>query len=445
MVLRIPLVLGLAHAMAVLPKLLRSPESPGGTRAAVLAVRAMAVLALVALALPWAQDRIAPREGVDAVPAYWHRVASYLAETDDGTVALEVPASAFGVYTWGNTHDDVLQGLAESPWAVRNVIPLAQPGNVVFLDAVTRTIESGHAQPDARAATWPPTASGKLVVRNDLDRFQTGAPDPAYVRSVLSQSDGHRAGPVVRADGRLARPTAYTGDDQVRLVDGQRHDRPRSARSTSTPSAAPATGDARHRSQGHRRRPRQRALVRRCGSLGARPRRCSPATPPARRQGQVLTDGTRRRETNFAAVRWNESATMGRTDPYRLFGPEHIHRFDPDQETRADHGRLDRRSRLGRREHVAGLRRRAGRRSRSARTPAPRSTATRRTAWRSNPPARPDRPVLAGDLRRSRPTSPSSRCRCLGTRSPVEQLALEAGGRRVVEDAPRPGARARTP
>ncbi len=51
-VLRIPLVLGLAHAMAVLPKVLRSPESPGGTRAAVLAVRAMAVLALVALALP---------------------------------------------------------------------------------------------------------------------------------------------------------------------------------------------------------------------------------------------------------------------------------------------------------------------------------------------------------------------------------------------------------
>ena len=48
----------------------------------------------------------------------------------------------------------------------------------------------------------------------------------------------------------------------------------------------------------------------------------------------MLTDGTQRRETNFAAVRWNESATMGRTDPYRLFGPEHFHRFDPDQEDR---------------------------------------------------------------------------------------------------------------
>jgi len=131
-VLRIPLVLGLAHAMAALPTLLRSPESPGVSRASVLAVRAMAVLALVSLALPWAQDRIAPRQGVDAVPAYWYNAAAYLDAHDDGSVALEVPGSAFGVYTWGNVHDDILQGLAGSPWAVRNVIPLAQPGNVVM-------------------------------------------------------------------------------------------------------------------------------------------------------------------------------------------------------------------------------------------------------------------------------------------------------------------------
>ena len=38
---------------------------------------------------------------------------------------------------------------------------------------------------------------------------------------------------------------------------------------------------------------------------------------------------------------------MGRSDAYRLFGPEHSHRFDPDQEHAGDHGRLDRRSRLG--------------------------------------------------------------------------------------------------
>ena len=116
-------------------------------------------LALVALALPWLQDEIAPRAGVSAVPGYWTAAADYLAQQDrDGSVSLEVPAAAFGVYDWGNVHDDVLQGLATSPWAVRNVIPLAPPGNVVFLDAVTRV-----SSPGTRAARWrptsPPTAS----------------------------------------------------------------------------------------------------------------------------------------------------------------------------------------------------------------------------------------------------------------------------------------------
>ena len=77
-VLRIPLVLGLAHGMAALPRAAAEPGLPGANRAAIFAVRAMAVLALVALALPWAQDEIAPRQGVEAVPKYWYQVADYL-------------------------------------------------------------------------------------------------------------------------------------------------------------------------------------------------------------------------------------------------------------------------------------------------------------------------------------------------------------------------------
>ena len=184
-VLRIPLVLGLAHLFAVLPSLIRGR----GARAGLAVVRVATVLALCSLALPWAQDNIAPREGVVAVPDYWTDVADYLEATDDGNVALEVPASAFGVYTWGNTHDDVLQGLAQSPWAVRNVIPLAQPGNVVFLDAVTRFLESGHPSPEF-ARFLAENGVGRLVVRNDLGRFETGAPDPSYVAGLLTSARG---------------------------------------------------------------------------------------------------------------------------------------------------------------------------------------------------------------------------------------------------------------
>ncbi len=48
--------------------------------------------------------------------------------------------------------------------------------------------------------------------------------------------------------------------------------------------------------------------------------------------GQVLTDGMPRRETNFAAVRWNQSATMAADEPYLLSGPEHTHRVVDDQD-----------------------------------------------------------------------------------------------------------------
>jgi arabinofuranan 3-O-arabinosyltransferase len=431
-VLRIPLVLGLAHAMAVLPKALGSPDSPGATRAAVLSVRAMAVLALVALALPWAQDRIAPRQGVDAVPAYWHRVATYLADNDDGTVALEVPASAFGVYTWGNTHDDVLQGLADSRWAVRNVIPLAQPGNVVFLDAVTRTIESGTPS-HTLAGYLAANGVGKLVVRNDLDRFQTGAPDPAYVRSVLQQSDGIE---LVRSFGpKVGSPAyAFNGEDDVRVVAGNGMttevgsvdvytvDDPASATLVTDPKVTVGDPGA--------------GLSTALRLLGATTSVLA-GDAAGDEQSQVLTDGTRRRETNFAAVRWNESATMGRSDPYRLFGPEHFHRIDPDQEDRettaawtGDVGAVVASTSQGYADGRAPLE--------IGSHPGAALDGDAATAWRSNPVLDPTGQfwqvtfTRATELTFVSVTMPADG-------APVEQLAFQAGGRRVVDDAPRPG------
>ncbi|HRD63064.1 MAG TPA: alpha-(1-_3)-arabinofuranosyltransferase family protein, partial [Nocardioides sp.] len=329
-VLRIPLVLGLAHALAVLPELLRTPESPGASRAAAFSVRAMAVLALVALALPWAQDRIAPRQGVDAVPNYWQAAADYLRETDDGTTALELPASAFGVYTWGNTHDDVLQGLAQSSWAVRNVIPLAQPGNVEFLDAVTRTVESGR--PSRTLAPYlAQNGVGSLVVRNDLDRFQTGAPDPSYVRAVLQQSPGlvleRSFGPTL---GAPAVEVTKTDQGNARVINGGGLSLETGSIDVYSVTPGASTGELLT----------DPALVVGDPTTGLRSdaRSVGAGTgvlaedSAGDETSQVLTDGTRRRESNFAAVRWNESATMPAIRPYRLPGPEHTHRFLDDPE-----------------------------------------------------------------------------------------------------------------
>jgi arabinofuranan 3-O-arabinosyltransferase len=323
LVLRIPLVLGLAHLMLVLPSLVGGRKDRPSTWAVRL-LRAAAVIAVVAMALPWAQDRIAPREGVVEVPDYWYQVADYLRDGDDGTVSLVVPASAFGVYDWGNVHDDILQGLADSPWAVRNVIPLAQPGNVAFLDAVTRTIESGHPS-DTLAAVLAENGVGRLVVRNDLDRFQTGAPDPAYVRTVLVRSPGitlaKSFGPEV---GSEPYNVVTTAEGDVRVVAGSGisavtgsvdvYDVEGAAPATLTPDPQVLVGDP------------GSGLQEGMTDLGPGPRIIAEDAEGDER-GQVLTDGSLRREVNFAAVRANQSSTMPAIQPFRLRGPEHQHRF----------------------------------------------------------------------------------------------------------------------
>ena len=326
----------------------------------------------------------------------------------------------------------MLQGLAESPWAIRNVIPLAQPGNVEFLDAVTRTIESGT--PSRTLGSYlAANGVGKLVVRNDLDRFQTGAPDPAYVRSVLSQSDGIR---LVRSFGPTVGSVPYTltGDDQVRLVAGNGMTTEVGSvdvYAVSAPAAATLVTDPKV-TLGDPGAGLSSALrlLRATTSVLA-------GDATGEEQSQVLTDGNRRRETNFAAVRWNESATMGRSDPFRLFGPEHFHRFDPDQEERAttaawtggvgsvvastSQGYADGRVPLEIGSHPGAA---------LDDDPA--------TAWRSNPLIDP-----VGQFWQVTFAEPTDLTFVSVSMpqdgSPVEQLALEAGDRRIVEDAPRPG------
>ena len=215
-VLRIPLVLGLAHALVAVPRLFAGKASAAAARVFRVAVG----LALCGLLFPWFNGSVPAYSGPTAVPDYWYDVADYLAETDDGTVALELPASSFGIYDWGNVHDDVLQGLGRSPWAVRNVVPLAQPGSVVFLDAVTRVVESGHPSPTL-AGYLAVNGVGKLVVRNDLNRIETGAPDPAYMRAVLTQTPGLT---LVRSFGPEGGAPAYDyapDAKQTRIVTGR--------------------------------------------------------------------------------------------------------------------------------------------------------------------------------------------------------------------------------
>lgn len=321
-VLRIPLVLGFAHAVALLPRLLQG----AGSRLSLFALRAAVALALVALALPWVNDEVAPYNGVDHVPGYWYAAARYLEANDDGSVALELPATSFGVYTWGNVHDDVLQGLAASPWAVRNVIPLAQPGNVYFLDAVTRAVESGH--PSTTLAPYlAANGVGRLVVRNDLNRYATGSPDPAYLRSVLQHTPGLS---LARSFGPRVGEPAVVRTEGVRYL--TRNGLSQQTGSVDVYDVSPAP-------TGARLQPAPQVLVGDPGSgldaalagFGGQDRVLA-ADATGDESGQVLTDDLRRREKNFATVRWNESHTLPAEEAFQLRGKEHQHRLTADQD-----------------------------------------------------------------------------------------------------------------
>ena len=257
-------------------------------------------------------------------------------------------------YSWGNTHDDVLQGLARSPWAARNVVPLAQPGNVVFLDAVTRMVESGRPSPTL-ATYLADNGVGTIVVRNDLDRLLTGAPDPAFVRSVLAATPGLS---LVRSFGPVAGPLPYAyvqNSEQTRIVqDGGLADTVRSVdvyrvvapvTAALTQPGEVLVGDPSSGSD---------------PALAGLPVDTLPlaADATSRVTGQVLTDDLKRREMNFPAVRWNQSATMTGAAPFRLAGKEQTHRIVEDDTPVEHHGDLDRGSQRRRGELVAGLRRR---------------------------------------------------------------------------------------
>jgi arabinofuranan 3-O-arabinosyltransferase len=201
-VLRLPLVVGLAWLLERLRDRAAVPVAqPGSTRPARhgswsgrldlanrLAATGMVLLAVAGTAVPALVGRIAPAGATLGVPGYWHETAEYLeGEPDDGT-ALLVPGSAFGSYVWGSPHDEPMQALARSSWAVRNVIPLTPPGNIRTLDEIERRLAEGTGSVGFTALLRRAGVS-HLVVRNDLQR-SSDVPDPVLVHQALAQSPG---------------------------------------------------------------------------------------------------------------------------------------------------------------------------------------------------------------------------------------------------------------
>ncbi|MGN0063174.1 MAG: alpha-(1-_3)-arabinofuranosyltransferase family protein [Nocardioides sp.] len=318
-VLRLVLVLGLARIMTEVPR--RFAETVG--QVAVVTARVIIVVVFLGLLTPWTNLLVATAS-VEEVPGYWEDVAVHLEENSTGGTSLLLPAASFGNYVWGSTRDDIMQPLARSPWAARNVIPLAEPGNVVLLDGVTSILESGVPSEDL-APLLRSAGVDQVVLRNDLDRFRLGAPDPVYVRSVLRNSPGiefdEGFGPESGGSERR------DGDDNRILVQGgpaATYDAVevyRVADPMSRATLVPATGVA--------------TVLGSPNSVAGSADRVRMFPSDASEEEMrdvVLTDTLRRREEAFQAVRWNAAATVSSESEFHSTGPEAFHRIADDEE-----------------------------------------------------------------------------------------------------------------
>ncbi|WP_206612355.1 alpha-(1-_3)-arabinofuranosyltransferase [Prescottella agglutinans] len=199
---RLPLVLGLAHLLAKVPlpgsvplrrwrSAFAHPE-----REPMVAVTSLLLVALtLTTSLAWS-GRLAPRGAYDEVPQYWHDTAQWLADNAAGSGdgadaerALVVPGAPFGAQVWGLTRDEPLQALTSTPWAVRDAVPLVPPGAIRALDSVQRLISDGR--PSAGLAD---TLLGQgiryVVVRNDLDPDTSRSARPILVHQAVEGSGG---------------------------------------------------------------------------------------------------------------------------------------------------------------------------------------------------------------------------------------------------------------
>ena len=338
--IRIPLVLGLAHLLAVLGDRARTATQQRGRgrgadavgdRLTYAGVLLLTVASLAGLAGPAFAGRLGAANDFAAVPGYGHDAAAGLDQNGDDSTALLVPGSSFGFYVWGDPDDEPMQPLADSPWAVRNAVPLAPAGNIRMLDAIEERLAAGR--PSTGLASYLGRAGiGHLVVRNDLRGTEQTPPvlvhealdgSPEILRVAHFGPDvgglartGGRRDPTIVNDGWVHRYPAV----EIYEVDGA--DRAVAASSSPLVVGGPETlldlleteliGDA----------PSVLAVD-------------APADVDT--SDVVLTDGLRRQERNFARILDGSSATLTDGDDGRRGAPARDYTLGDDRwETHAE-------------------------------------------------------------------------------------------------------------
>ncbi|MGJ0118340.1 alpha-(1-_3)-arabinofuranosyltransferase domain-containing protein [Williamsia sp. MIQD14] len=197
--IRIPIVLGIAHLLARVPLPGAVPWRAARTafahpeRSRPVAATMVLTVVLFGAGSLVITGQLAPSGTVRATPDHWPQTAAWLREHSGDrahpTRALVVPGAPFAVQTWGLTRDEPLQPLATTPWAVRDAIPLVPPGAIRAMDSVQRQIASGRGSPGL-AATLAQQGIGYVVLRADLAPIRSRSARPIVARAAITASPG---------------------------------------------------------------------------------------------------------------------------------------------------------------------------------------------------------------------------------------------------------------
>lgn len=329
-VVRLPLVLGLAHVIgAAAARVRESGTAPSsmrawlreGDRVAHAGVLVLSAVAVAGVASPALTGRLAPTGDFQAVPTYWEQTITWLekeaAADPERTTALLVPGSSFATYQWGMPEDEPVQAFGLTDWAVRNAVPLAPPGNIRMLDAIEARLASG--QPSTGLAAFLRRAGiGHVVVRNDLSP-SGDLPPPVLVHQALEGSPGIRK--VVEFGPELGGPVRLPVRDSGRVVvdDGwhapyaavEIYEVPRAEDAVVVTAPPVVVGG-----------PESILDLLDAGLIRDEPVLLAVDAPAGPDDGPVLvTDGLRRREANFARVHDGRSATLSASDDGRRNAP----------------------------------------------------------------------------------------------------------------------------
>ena len=319
-IIRLALIVGLVHFVSVVFKRDSSAAKKRiDNRAGVLILACAAVLGST---VPAWTAQLPNRGSYTGVPGYWHDTSDWLNAHAERQNTLLLPGSSFGDYLWGSPRDEVLQSLARTPWSVRSGVPLTPAGNIRTLDAIEQAFASGRGS-TSLTAFLQRSEIRYLVVRNDLDEGR-GVTKPELIYSTLSSTPGVHSiesfGPEVGSPA-----SQETDDGDVVFINRglqSRHPAVEIFEVTEVDSALPHVQDL-------EKTPvvagSPAALIALGGSISAGTAvLLAGDTPPAfTPQNVVLTDTNRRQEVAFGRVIDNRSASLAKSDEFRIDRPVH--------------------------------------------------------------------------------------------------------------------------